>query len=154
MSQFESNMEQIFDLEKKDQPIVPSTVGDIVPAAKEVVVAKDDADKDYTTVRENLKEIVRRGTEAIDGIMVVAAETQSPRAYEVVATLIKSVSDANKDLIGLHKQIKEIKKIEVQGDNNTSITNNSIFVGSTSELQKMLKGRLKEIDETKFANEQ
>jgi len=153
MSQFESNMEQIFNLEKKE-PEIPSTVGDIVPVVKEVVVSKDDADKDYTTVRENLKEIVRRGTEAIDGIMVVAAETQSPRAYEVVATLIKSVSDANKDLIGLHKQIKEIKKIEVQGDNNTSITNNSIFVGSTSELQKMLKGRLKEIDETKFADEQ
>ena len=144
-------MEQVFSLEKKD---VPSTVGDIVPSVKEVVVDKEDADKDYTTVRENLKEIVKRGTEAIDGIMMVASETQSPRAYEVVATLIKSVSDANKDLIGLHKQMKEIKKIEVQGDNNTSITNNSIFVGSTTDLQKMLKGRLKELDETKFADEQ
>lgn len=153
MSQFESNMEEIFNIEKKDSPIVPSTIGDIV-SAKEVVVNKEDPDKDYTTVRENLKEIVRRGQEAIDGIMVVAAETQSPRAYEVVATLIKSVSDANKDLIGLHKQMKELKKIEVQGDNNTSITNNSIFVGSTSELQKMLKGRIKELDETKFADEQ
>jgi hypothetical protein len=151
MSQFEDNMQKIFDLEKKD---TPNSVGDIVPTVKEVVVAKEDQDKDYTTVRENLKEIVKRGTEAIDGIMLVASETQSPRAYEVVATLIKSVADANKDLIGLHKQMKEIKKIEVQGDNNTSITNNSIFVGSTSELQKMLKGRMKEIDETKFADEQ
>jgi hypothetical protein len=151
MNEFENKMEQVFSLEKKD---VPSTVGDIVPSVKEVVVDKEDADKDYTTVRENLKEIVKRGTEAIDGIMMVASETQSPRAYEVVATLIKSVSDANKDLIGLHKQMKEIKKIEVQGDNNTSITNNSIFVGSTTDLQKMLKGRLKELDETKFADEQ
>lgn len=151
MDEFENKMEQVFSLEKKE---VPRTVGDIVPVAKEVVVDKEDADKDYTTVRENLKEIVKRGTEAIDGIMMVASETQSPRAYEVVATLIKSVSDANKDLIGLHKQMKEIKKIEVQGDNNTSITNNSIFVGSTTDLQKMLKGRLKELDETKFADEQ
>jgi hypothetical protein len=144
-------MEEIFNIEKKESPIVPSTIGDIV-SPKEVVVNKEDPDKDYTTVRENLKEIVRRGQEAIDGIMVVAAETQSPRAYEVVATLIKSVSDANKDLLGLHKQMKELKKIEVQGD--TSITNNSIFVGSTSDLQKMLKGRIKELDETKFADEQ
>jgi len=151
MNDFENKMEQVFSLEKKD---VPSTVSDIVPSVKEVVVDKEDADKDYTTVRENLKEIVKRGTEAIDGIMMVASETQSPRAYEVVATLIKSVSDANKDLISLHKQMKEIKKIEVQGDNNTSITNNSIFVGSTTDLQKMLKGRLKELDETKFADEQ
>lgn len=151
MSQFESNMEEIFNIEKKESSIVPSTIGDIV-SPKEVVVNKEDPDKDYTTVRENLKEIVRRGQEAIDGIMVVAAETQSPRAYEVVATLIKSVSDANKDLLGLHKQMKELKKIEVQGD--TSITNNSIFVGSTSDLQKMLKGRIKELDETKFADEQ
>lgn len=153
MSQFENNMEQIFDLEKKPASIVPSSIGDIV-SPKQVVVNKEDPDKDYTTVRENLKEIVRRGQEAIDGIMVVAAETQSPRAYEVVATLIKSVSDANKDLIGLHKQMKELKKIEIQGDSNTSITNNSIFVGSTSDLQKMLKGRIKELDETKFADEQ
>lgn len=152
MSQFESNMEEIFNIEKKESTIVPSTIGDIV-SPKEVVINKEDPDKDYTTVRENLKEIVRRGQEAIDGIMVVATETQSPRAYEVVATLIKSVSDANKDLISLHKQMKELKKIEVQGDNNTSITNNSIFVGSTSELQKMLKGRIKELDETKFADE-
>jgi hypothetical protein len=151
MSQFESNMEEIFNIEKKETSIVPSTIGDIV-SPKEVVVNKEDSDKDYTTVRENLKEIVRRGQEAIDGIMVVASESQSPRAYEVVATLIKSVSDANKDLLGLHKQMKELKKIEVQGD--TSITNNSIFVGSTSDLQKMLKGRMKELDETKFIDEQ
>ena len=151
MSQFESNMEEIFNIEKKETSIVPSTIGDIV-SPKEVVVNKEDSDKDYTTVRVNLKEIVRRGQEAIDGIMVVASESQSPRAYEVVATLIKSVSDANKDLLGLHKQMKELKKIEVQGD--TSITNNSIFVGSTSDLQKMLKGRMKELDETKFIDEQ
>jgi hypothetical protein len=143
---FENKMEQIFDLEVSKQ--VPSSVGDILPV-KEVVVNKEDVDKDYTTVRENLKDIVRRGTEAIDGIMLVASETQSPRAYEVVATLIKSVADANKDLLSLHKQIKEIKKTEVN-NNTTNVTNNSLFVGSTSELQKLIKGKVKEIDETKF----
>ena len=109
-------------------------------------------DKDYTTVRENLKDIVKRGTEAIDGIMLVASESQSPRAYEVVATLIKSVADANKDLLSLHKQIKEIKRTEVD-NSSTTITNNSLFVGSTSELQKLIKGKMKEIDETKIVDE-
>lgn len=144
MNEFENKMTEIFDL-KQD---VPSTIADILPV-KEVVVDKEDLDKDYTTVRENLKDIVKRGSEAIDGIMLVASETQSPRAYEVVATLIKSVADANKELLSLHKQIKEIKKTEVN-NNTTNVTNNSLFVGSTSELQKLLKGKVKEIDDTKF----
>jgi len=144
--EFENKMEEIFDLAPATN--IPSSVGDILPV-KEVVVDKEDLDKDYTTVRENLKDIVKRGNEAIDGIMLVASETQSPRAYEVVATLIKSVADANKELLSLHKQIKEIKKTEVN-NNTTNVTNNSLFVGSTSELQKLLKGKVKEIDDTKF----
>jgi predicted nucleic acid-binding Zn-ribbon protein len=145
----QDKMQKIFDLES---PTIPKSVGDILPV-KEVTVDKEDVDKDYTTVRENLKDIVKRGTEAIDGIMLVASESQSPRAYEVVATLIKSVADANKDLLSLHKQIKEIKKTEVD-NSSTTITNNSLFVGSTSELQKLLKGKMREIDETKIVDEQ
>jgi len=148
MSDINDNMEKIFNLE----PItVPSTVSDIL-SVKEVKVDKEDLDKDYTTVRENLKDIVKRGNEAIDGIMLVASETQSPRAYEVVATLIKSVSDANKDLLDLHKKIKEIKKTEIDAS-TTNVTNNSLFIGSTSELQKLLKGKSREIDETSIADE-
>jgi len=82
----------------------------------------------------------------------VATTSYAPRAYEVVATLIKSVADANKDLIDLHKKMKDIKKTEVDAS-TTNITNNSLFVGSTSELQKLLKGKLKEIDDTSIADE-
>lgn len=149
MESFSDKMEQIFELETQNN--IPKTITDILPV-KKVTVDKEDVDKDYTTVRENLKDIVKRGTEAIDGIMLVASESQSPRAYEVVATLIKSVADANKDLLSLHKQIKEIKKTEVD-NSSTTITNNSLFVGSTSELQKLLKGKMKEIDETKIVDE-
>ena len=149
MESFSDKMEQIFELETQNN--IPKTITDILPV-KEVTVDKEDVDKDYTTVRENLRDIVKRGTEAIDGIMLVASESQSPRAYEVVATLIKSVADANKDLLSLHKQIKEIKKTEVD-NSSTTITNNSLFVGSTSELQKLLKGKMKEIDETKIVDE-
>ena len=148
MESFSDKMEQIFELQTDN---IPKTITDILPV-KEVTVDKEDVDKDYTTVRENLKDIVKRGTEAIDGIMLVASESQSPRAYEVVATLIKSVADANKDLLSLHKQIKEIKRTEVD-NSSTTITNNSLFVGSTSELQKLIKGKMKEIDETKIVDE-
>ena len=146
---FQDKMEEIFDLPPKSA--VPSTIGDIV-RIKEVTVDKEDIDKDYSTVRENLREIVRRGTEAIDGIMVVASETQSPRAYEVVATLIKSVADANKDLVGLHQQIKNIKKM-TEDSPSTNVTNNSLFVGSTADLQKLIKGKMREIDETRIIDE-
>ena len=70
-------------------------------------------EKDYTDVRDNLKDIIDKGTTAIDGILSVASEGESPRAYEVVSQLIKSVSEANKDLITLHKQIKDIKKEDI-----------------------------------------
>lgn len=152
---FDNKMEDIFQLEKK---VLPTTISDImVPKISEpieVVINKEDADKDYTTVRANLKEIVNRGTEAIDGIMVVATESQSPRAYEVVATLIKCVADANMALMDLHRKIKEINKMDVDNSTNTTnVTNNSLFVGSTAELQKLIKGKIKEIDETRFIDE-
>jgi len=100
---------------------------------------------DYTDVRDSLKEIIEKGSVAIDGILSVASEGESPRAYEVVSQLIKSVSEANKDLIGLHKQIKDIKKEDITV-NRHNTTNQSIFVGSTKELQDLVKNNAKQIE--------
>lgn len=105
-----------------------------------------DRRADYATVRDNLKNIIDSGMNAIDGILSVASEGESPRAYEVVSQLIKSVSDANKDLIGLHQQMKELEK-ELSSQSAGSITNNSIFVGSTKELQQLVKSNWKELKE-------
>jgi hypothetical protein len=102
-------------------------------------------EKDYTDVRDSLKEIIEKGSVAIDGILSVASEGESPRAYEVVSQLIKSVSEANKDLIGLHKQIKDIKKEDITV-NRHNTTNQSIFVGSTKELQDLVKNNAKQIE--------
>jgi len=102
-------------------------------------------EKDYTDVRDSLKEIIEKGSVAIDGILAVASEGESPRAYEVVSQLIKSVSEANKDLIGLHKQIKDIKKEDIT-INRHNTTNQSIFVGSTKELQDLVKNNAKQIE--------
>tara|TARA_R100001015_G_scaffold18620_1_gene12259 strand:+ start:25 stop:486 length:462 start_codon:yes stop_codon:yes gene_type:complete len=118
---------------------------EVVPAPKKSM--KDfHLERDYDDVRANLKDIVEKGSVAIDGILAVASEGDSPRAYEVVATLIKSVSEANKDLISLHKQIKDIKKDDVDSAPR-SVTNNSIFVGSTKALQDLVKNQRKQLED-------
>ena len=104
-----------------------------------------ELNKDYKDVRSNLHHIIDSGQIAIDGILRVASEGESPRAYEVVSQLIKSVSEANKDLIGLHKQMKDIKKEDADSQQAQNITNNTLFVGSTKELQDMVKKQAKQI---------
>lgn len=111
----------------------------------------DDIDlkKDYMTVRKNLREILMTGADAIDSILTVAKESDSPRAYEVAAQLIKAVADVNKDLLEIHHKVKTIEGGDGGGQKATSITNNSIFVGSTKDLQAVLKERYKELMNTK-----
>ena len=97
----------------------------------------DDVGKDYDYTRGNLYSLIEKGQEAINGIMEVAGETASPRAYEVAGQLIKSVADTTDKLADLHKKIKEIDEDKPKTQSN--VTNNALFVGSTSELSKMLK---------------
>ena len=97
----------------------------------------ENVEKDYDYTRGNLYSLIEKGQEAINGIMEVAGETASPRAYEVAGQLIKSVADTTDKLADLHKKVKEI-----EADNpktQSTVTNNALFVGSTAELQKMLK---------------
>ena len=97
----------------------------------------DDVSKDYDYTRGNLYSLIEKGQEAINGIMEVAGETASPRAYEVAGQLIKSVDDTTDKLEDLHKKVKEIE--EDNPKTQSTVTNNALFVGSTSELSKMLK---------------
>lgn len=106
-----------------------------------------ELNKDYRDVRDNLHHIIDSGQVAIDGILRVASEGESPRAYEVVSQLIKSVSEANKDLIDLHKKMKDIKKEDPDSQQAHNITNNTLFVGSTKELQDMVKKQAKQIQD-------
>jgi len=89
---------------------------------------------DYEYARGNLVNIIEKGSEALDGIMDVASMSQHPRSYEVVSTLIKTLSDANKDLLDLAK-----KKKELEGDTSPQTVNQNLYVGSSCELLKMLK---------------
>ncbi len=90
---------------------------------------------DFQQVRKNLKTLVSTGEDAIQGILKVAQEGDSPRAYEVAAAMIKTVSEVNKDIIEMHHKMKQIEKPNVIEKNTT---NNSIYVGSTSDLQDLI----------------
>ena len=147
MSDNLENALNIDSVEKKEavvkrKPPVEIVVSDEVRDNKK----KMDQNADYAEVRDNLKNIIGTGLNAIDGILSVASEGESPRAYEVVSQLIKSVTDANKDLIGLHKQMQDLDE---QGGGKTTgpVTNNSIFVGSTKELQKLVKNNFKQLED-------
>ena len=110
------------------------------PELPNVVLKKDDVEKDYKYTRGQLYSLIEKGQEAINGIMEVAGETASPRAYEVAGQLIKSVADTTDKLADLHKKVKDIE--EDNPKKQSTVTNNALFVGSTSELSKMLKDGL------------
>jgi|TARA_B100000073_G_scaffold196195_1_gene162540 hypothetical protein len=118
---------------------IESDIVETKPIKKpEIVKSKeDDIEKDYTYSRANLYSLIEKGQEAINGIMEVAGEGGSPRAYEVAGQLIKSVADTTDKLIDLQKKLKDVEDESKKTTNN--VTNNAVFVGSTSELQKMLK---------------
>jgi hypothetical protein len=98
---------------------------------------ENDIKKDYEYTRANLYSLIEKGQEAINGIMELAGEGGSPRAYEVAGQLIKSVADTTDKLIDLQKKLKDVEEDTVKTTNN--VTNNAVFVGSTSELSKLLK---------------
>ena len=100
---------------------------------------KLDQRNDYTEVRENLKDVIENSKIAIDGILKVAAESDSPRAYEVVSQLLKTSTEANKDLLDVHKQMKDLEKDDAQ---KRVTNNNAFFVGSTKELQDLVNKQL------------
>jgi hypothetical protein len=113
---------------------VENTKSEIIPSLNE---KQDDIKKDYEYTRANLYSLIEKGQEAINGIMELAGESDSPRAYEVAGQLIKSVGDVTDKLIDLQKKLKDVEEDTVKTTNN--VTNNAVFVGSTSELSKLPK---------------
>ena len=100
-------------------------------------LTKSEITRDYEYTRGNLYSIIEKGQETINGILDVAEQSDMPRAYEVAGQLIKSVSDATDKLMDLQKKLKDVNA-EEKGP--TNITNNALFVGSTADLAKLIKG--------------
>jgi hypothetical protein len=97
---------------------------------------KAEKNDDYEYARRNLYDVIEKGNNALEDIMDVAKQSESPRAYEVVTNLIKTMVDANKDLLQLAKTRKELEAREPE---KAQVTNNNLFVGSSAELLKMIK---------------
>lgn len=119
---------------------IESSIVEVEKVKEEVEVSpikSDDIKKDYEYTRANLYSLIEKGQEAINGIMELAGEGGSPRAYEVAGQLIKSVGDVTDKLIDLQKKLKDVEEDNTRTTNN--VTNNAVFVGSTSELSKILK---------------
>tara|TARA_Y100001963_G_C6771671_1_gene445244 strand:+ start:1254 stop:1730 length:477 start_codon:yes stop_codon:yes gene_type:complete len=104
-----------------------------LPVTKEKM--EKDLSTDYSEVRRNLKDLIKIGEGAVDGILNVASDTDLPRAYEVAGQMIKNLAEMNKDLLEMHNKMKTIQKEETTVNNNTT---NSIYVGSTSDLQDLI----------------
>ena len=102
---------------------------------KRLKEVQDDPTKDYEYSRAQFFHLIEKGQEAVDGILDVAGDSQHPRAYEVAGQLIKHIADTTDKLVDLQKKMKDLD----EDKSVKQITNNSLFVGSTSELQKMLK---------------
>jgi hypothetical protein len=139
-----------FNIEQEKEIQVSAEVTEIIPeieVAKPEKSAIDDIKKDYEYTRGNLYSIIEKGQEAINNVLELAQETDAPRAYEVVGQLIKNVSDATDKLIDLQKKIKALDEVKQQ-KGPTNVTN-ALFVGSTADLSKLLKNKLKDIDEDK-----
>lgn len=132
MKKINEKLSEIFDVE----PIPLEQPKEI---SKEIVEVKtqNPVEMDTEIARENIKELIHKGHQAVDELAVIARDSQHPRAYEVMATLIKNMSDLNKDLLQLQKQKKDLMvTTEKNGEVNV---NNALFVGSTAELMKLLK---------------
>ena len=99
---------------------------------------EEDIEKDYEYQRENFYKLVERGSIAIDGILELAKEGEHPRAYEVAGQLIKNVAEVTEKLGDLQEKMKRLKDVP---DNAPKNVTNALFVGSTAELQKMIKGK-------------
>ena len=146
-------METIENIDKQVDPKTVDTkldeVFEIAPTSKnETVVYKtpevngdDETDIDFQYARENIYNVIERGSDAMEGLLEVGRETEHPRAYEVVGQLVDKLTNANKELMGLHKTKKSMSDEVVRSPQNVT---NALFVGSTADLQKMLKQKSKE----------
>ena len=148
MSKLEDKVNEILGVETK-APVEQKEFKPLVPRKEEK--GKEDVDNDYKYSRENYYNLIERGQEAIQGILDIAKEGQHPRAYEVAGQLIGQVGQTVDKLQDLQKKLKDLK--EVPNKTNANIKN-ALFVGSTTELQKMLNKKTIETNsERKSENE-
>ena len=132
----EKNMEAIFDLPTDTKSMAETIEESRVTVMNETPSTDNDIDDDYKYARENLKEIIDSAQQSIADLASIASTSESPRAYEVLSTMMKTIVDANKDLLDIHKSVKKLKEDTDSAPKNVT---NALFVGSTSDLMKAIK---------------
>lgn len=136
---FEVSIENALGLPESSPPMVQKT------QTVEIVHAQSpdtNIDDDFATARRNLHKIIHQGNDALEEALIVAKTSEHPRAFEVVGGLIKTLVDANKDLLDIQKKLKDLKKSDDPKENQPAIqAENAIFVGTSAELQALINGR-------------
>jgi len=130
MKKLNDNLSEIFDIEPIEKTTMPVTI-----QATEVVVG-DEVETDSALARKNIKSLLDKGSGAIDNLLLVAQESEHPRAYEVAANFIKVLADLNKDLLEVQKKKKDLQPQAVTQSINVE---KAVFVGSTAELLKQIR---------------
>ena len=130
----------------KELGVIDKIVPKIIPERSKVSyysseLTGEDVDKDYEYQRENFYNLVEKGSAAIDGILELAKESEHPRTYEVAGNLIKQVAEVTEKLGDLQEKMRKLKEVPSNAPRNVT---NALFVGSTTELQKMLKDKLED----------
>lgn len=120
--------------------IMPMTNIEIEKSQNVEILSNDGLDQDFESARSNIHDMINTASDAITDLSTIAKQSQHPRAFEVLAKLIETSVKASKDLLDIQEKIKQIKNIEGVNNNiNSKTINNNLFVGSTSELQKLIK---------------
>jgi hypothetical protein len=152
MTKLEDKVNEILGIEPKQKPTLESVIKvDNVPVPRIEDTTKPDIDNDYKDSRENYYNLIEKGQEAIEGILEIAKEGQHPRAYEVAGALIANVARTVDKLQDLQKKLKDLKDLPKTASPQIK---NALFVGSTKELQQMLKNKNENIESTKNTNKQ
>lgn len=133
MKKLNENLSDIFDVE-------PIEIVQQKPTVPVVVEHDDPIVSDAQFARENIRELISKGNSAIDQLLLVARDTEHPRAYEVAAGLIKNLGDLNKDLLEIQKRKRDLAPKETAPSNGLSI-DKAVFVGSTAELIKLVRNK-------------
>jgi hypothetical protein len=134
MSSIDDKLNEVLNITPE---VIEASEISTIEETKEMVVPIDkDAEIDFDTGRENLYKMLDKGNDAIDGILALAKEGEHPRAYEVAGQLIKTVADVSKDLMAMQEKLKKLKEVPNTGPKSVT---NALFVGSTTELTKLLK---------------
>ena len=129
----DESLSKVFDIEPmKEQEI------EVLPATGEPLHTSAKIEDDYDHARDNLRELLSHGKSALETALSVAKSSEHPRAFEVVATLIKNTADANEKLMTMQKAVRDMKNIKQKSD---VTVDKAIFIGSTSELSKMIKAQ-------------